>query len=314
MTLITKRLLIVDDEPNVTLTLSESLQAMGEEYQVEVANDGNAALDLVAKTPYDIIITDYKMPGMTGLELAKIVNKIHPDTQVILMTAYGSETLRSSAQQASLSGFIDKPFTIKQIREVILNALERTVPTAPDPFRSGEKHTPKEMRKELDNLQFNTGARSVLLISSSGYPVETSGQINGLDLDGVGALVAANFVAANELARMLGNNSVFKTSYHEGSDYNIYAHALDRDFLLTVVFGSETRPGTIWFYTKQAVSTLNAILALTPQESVMPATTTVELESALDDLFGADTTARASVLSYEEAIQKGILPAFPTEM
>jgi predicted regulator of Ras-like GTPase activity (Roadblock/LC7/MglB family) len=147
-----------------------------------------------------------------------------------------------------------------------------------------------------------------MLISTSGFPVETSGQTSGLDLTSVGALVAANFVAATELARLLGNNSIFKTSYHEGDDFNIYAYALDRDFLLTVVFGQETKPGTIWFYTKQSANTLNTILRNMPPLEPLPMSGLDSLDLALDDLFGEDSNARTAFLSYEDAIQQGILP------
>lgn len=303
-----KRLLLVDDEPNVTLTLSESLESLGSHYQVDVANNGDDALDMVKKADYDLIVTDYRMPGMTGLDLALEVNKISPATQIILMTAYGSESLRSSAESASLSGFIDKPFSIQQIREVILRAIEKTSPEAPDPFRNGQKQVPEGIRKELDKLQANTGARTVILISSSGYPIETSGQTFGLDLSGVGALVAANFVAATELARMLGNNSIFKTSYHEGDDYNIYAYGLDSEFLLAVVFGQETKPGAVWLYTKQTAVTLNSMLDSMPKSDVMPDVGSGSFDAALDDLFGSDIDARASVMSFDEAIRRGILP------
>ena len=201
----------------------------------------------------------------------------------------------------------------QKVREVILRALEKTAPDAPDPFRSGEKHVPDGMRQELDKLQFNTGARTVMLISSSGYPVETSGQINGLDLTSVGALVAANFMAANELARLLGNNSVFKTSYHEGDDYNIYAYGLDSEFLLTVVFGPETKPGTVWFYTKQTAIALNALVAAMPRHQLSQPASQDSLVAALDDLFGSNNGARAAFMSYEEALQKGLLPPLPLD-
>jgi CheY-like chemotaxis protein len=310
---IEKRLLIVDDEPNVTLTLSESLEALGAQYQVHVANSGSDALNLVRQTGYDIIVTDYRMPGMTGLELAQEVHKISPATQIILMTAYGSDSLRNSAESASLSGFIDKPFTIKQIRDVILRAIQKTSPDAPDPFRNGQKQAPQGVRKELDTLQANTGARTVILISSGGYPIETSGQTFGLDLSSVGALVAANFVAANELARLLGNNSIFKTSYHEGDDYNIYAYGLNSEFLLAVVFGQETKPGTVWFYTKQSAITLNQMLDALPNSDTLLDIHVDSFDAALDDLFGEDDDARASIMSFDEAVKRGILPRISTK-
>lgn len=118
-----KRLLIVDDEVNVALTLSEGLQALGDEYQVDVASNGQAALELISEGEYDLILTDYKMAGMSGLSLALAVNKVHPHTQIIMMTAYGSASLRNSARLIPVSGFIEKPCSLTEIRDMVLRVL-----------------------------------------------------------------------------------------------------------------------------------------------------------------------------------------------
>src|SRR6185295_15116162 len=77
----------------------------------------------------------------------------------------------------------------------------------------------------------------------------------------VAAFVAANFLAVTELASLLGDNeSIFKSSYYEGSKYNIYAYDINGEFLLAVVFGTQGKPGTTWFYTKQTGTTLAGLL------------------------------------------------------
>ena len=296
-----QRVLIVDDEPNVSMVLAESLSG---NYQVETANTPEDALSLLRQSFYQLMITDYKMPGMNGLDLAREARRISPDTQIVLMTAFGTEGLKDAAGKLNLEGYISKPFSIKQIRAIVEQAVSQA-PHSQPVARQGEADT--AAYKELQRLQADTGARCVILLSSSGYPIRTSGQTGGLDISSLSALVAANFLAAAELARLLGRGTVFKSSYHEGHDAandNIYAYAIDQDYLLAVVFGAESKPGAVWFYTKQTASTLGAQFARrAPQAQPLSAAAAAAGDSspalALD----------APLLSLEEAVASGLLPS-----
>jgi predicted regulator of Ras-like GTPase activity (Roadblock/LC7/MglB family) len=121
-----------------------------------------------------------------------------------------------------------------------------------------------------------------MLLSSGGYPIEIAGMTEGLNTSTVGALVAANFMAAVELSKMLGNTSIFKSSYHEGPDYNIYAYDVTGELLLAVIFGTEAKTGAVWHYTKQTASEL-AELDLNQAPSVLPGDE--DMLESLDDEF-----------------------------
>ncbi len=303
------KVLVVDDEPNVAKVLADGVQRLGKEYNIEIANDGHSALELLRETPYQLIITDYMMPGMNGIDLALAVRKISPPTQVVLMTAYGTDNLRDTVDEIELDGYIDKPFTMEQIRTIVERAVAFT--QGEDSYRSGQRSLEEPVREELKKLQVNTGARCVMLISSSGYPVETSGQTNGLDITSVGALVAANFAAAAELARLLGKGSVFKSSYHEGAegtDYNIYAYDTNQELLLVVVFGEESKPGAVWFYTKETAAALEPLIAA--EGSVTPfGSQALSAEDSADGSGGSrGGIGGKPLMSVQEAIDQGLLP------
>ncbi len=249
-----KRILIVDDEPNVTLILSRSLDKLDKEYEIETAQSGKEALSKIESKPYALVITDYRMPEMNGLDLAMAVRRIAPETQVILMTAHGTGALQNTAEGLNLDGYIDKPFKLSEIRRIVGAAVSST--EVADPYRSGERRVEDQVSEYLVALQEDTGARCVMLLSSGGYPIEIAGMTEGLDTSTIGALVAANFMAAVELSKMLGNTSIFKSSYHEGPDYNIYANDINGDLLLAVIFGPEAKTGAVWHFTKQAASQL----------------------------------------------------------
>ncbi|HOU14924.1 MAG TPA: response regulator [Anaerolineae bacterium] len=120
----TKRVLIVDDDPAVVLTLSASLERLGDAYAVDTCANGLDALQTIKLQSYDLLITDYSMPGMNGLDLAKAAQSITPTIHVILMTAYGTRELREEAAGVKSLTFVDKPFTVKQIRDIVTNAMQ----------------------------------------------------------------------------------------------------------------------------------------------------------------------------------------------
>lgn len=287
-----KRILIVDDEPNVTLMLAASLGTLGEEYVLEEAHTGEEALLKLKQDFYTLLLTDYNMPGMSGVDLAQKARAISPGTRVVMMTAYGTDRLRETVHHMELDGYIDKPATTAQIREIVMRAIGQTkqIQASEDLFHTGEQ--PIAALDIITALRANTGARCVLLLSSGGYPAHVVGHNINLDIASISALVAANFLAATELANLLGSNtSVFKSSYHEGNDYNIYAYKINAEFLLTVIFGTESKPGAVWFYTKKAAAELEPLVIHQPAIKFEVADTDVEstLNLEFDQLFNLQT-------------------------
>jgi CheY-like chemotaxis protein len=119
----TKRVLLVDDEPNVIQCVADSLEILGSEILVETAGGGDEALAKAQQTEYALLITDYWMPDMTGLELAYAVRQLSPEIRILFMTAFGKEGLREAATGLGIVGFLDKPFSMAQIRELVWYAV-----------------------------------------------------------------------------------------------------------------------------------------------------------------------------------------------
>ncbi len=118
-----KKVLIVDDEEDMVWTLKRNLKDETLAIDVVTASSGDEALAILRDTPVDLIVTDIKMPGMSGLDLLVEVKKSYPRTKMIVMTAYPSpEFKRDAAYRGSLH-FIEKPFDINDLREVVRQAL-----------------------------------------------------------------------------------------------------------------------------------------------------------------------------------------------
>ena len=120
-----RRILIVDDDPDLLRLLEDSIESYCAECEVVRASDGHAALQQLEGQPFDLILTDFQMPGMNGLELASTVHRTSPGTPVVLVTAHRSGVwLQEQAGSLGLVGYLQKPFTMAHIRELLNSSLD----------------------------------------------------------------------------------------------------------------------------------------------------------------------------------------------
>lgn len=117
------RVLIVDDETSVRTLLSEVLQGQG--YEVSVASSGEEAIDLARQKPFEIVITDMRMPGISGVEVIQHVKNINSECCVIVITAYASVESAVEAIRRGAYDYITKPFNIATMRIIVDRAAER---------------------------------------------------------------------------------------------------------------------------------------------------------------------------------------------
>ena len=116
-------LLVADDDPGLRESLERTLTREG--YRIVLASDGRAALERVQAGGIDLIVTDLKMPGLTGLELLRAAKAIAPDVDVILLTAFGTVEEAVKAMKDGAYDFLTKPFRREQLLKLIDKALER---------------------------------------------------------------------------------------------------------------------------------------------------------------------------------------------
>jgi len=254
-----KRVLIVDDDNEILLMLDFALKKLGPDYDIITAEGSVQALEVVQNgPPFDVVVTDYVMKEITGVDLARAVRRISPETPVILMTAYGTKRLRATTESLGFDGYLDKPFTVQKIRGIVEQMIHTPRPVPAEPVE--EIAPPEGVEEHLKALQANAHARCVLLLRSNGYPAQVVGESRGLNIPNISALVAANFMSAAELSTLLGNQQAFHSNFLEGENYNVYAYDVNDTFLLTVVFDADRKPGVVWFYTKQTAMVLSPLL------------------------------------------------------
>lgn len=119
-----KKLLIVDDEETLTYSLYQSFILSQNNYEVVTAASGDEAAQKLTTTKFDLVLTDIKMPGMDGLELLSLIKSKYSETKVIVMTAYGSLEKKDEALEKGASFYIEKPFEIKEIKQLVMEILQ----------------------------------------------------------------------------------------------------------------------------------------------------------------------------------------------
>lgn len=116
-----KKILIVDDAGPVVVLCVNVLQALG--YAVKGANRGEQALELLRKEPFDLMVLDYKMPGMSGFEVYEQARALHPGMAVVLVTGHGTPDIINEANRMGFASILLKPFTSDELRGTVEKAL-----------------------------------------------------------------------------------------------------------------------------------------------------------------------------------------------
>lgn len=118
------RVLVVDDEETIRELLSRTLAIA--EYEVDMVPDGQTALDRLRIYPYDLLITDLRMPGVDGLSVIREARRYKADIPIIIVTGYSTEASAIEAINLGVQGYLTKPFRVPRILAAAAKALGDT--------------------------------------------------------------------------------------------------------------------------------------------------------------------------------------------
>jgi DNA-binding NtrC family response regulator len=114
--------LVVDDEAGPRESLRMILNSR---YEVHTASDGQEALCLIKNKDFNVVTLDLNMPGLSGIEILKEIRKVKPDTEVVIITGYGTLTNAQEAMRFGAGDFISKPFDVEDITSTVANSSAR---------------------------------------------------------------------------------------------------------------------------------------------------------------------------------------------
>jgi len=191
MTMPQERILVVDDEKSMRDFLEILLTKNG--YSVKVASSGTDAIRLIEGSDYDLVISDIRMPEMSGLELLRRIKSVQPETIVIMITAYASTQQAVEAMKEGAYDYLTKPFKVDEIKIILKNALDK---------RRLERENLQLKRELKDKYQFGN------IIGSSPEMVKIYRLIERVALTRTNILISGESGTGKELvARAIHFNS-----------------------------------------------------------------------------------------------------------
>jgi DNA-binding NtrC family response regulator len=154
-----KRILIVDDEAGMRLALCEVLKRCG--YQVSAVQDGVEALKQLEANSFDLVISDVKMPRLDGMSLLKRIRERIPEQLVIMITAFGTVDKAVEAMKLGASDFIQKPFSLEDIENMVRRLFEREKSAGKAPVNGGPRPTTEIITRNPHMLKLIDLARTI---------------------------------------------------------------------------------------------------------------------------------------------------------
>ena len=129
------KIIIIDDEEGVRESFKMILKI--KDYEVDVFPDGESAIAALKKGVYDLAFVDYKLPGMDGIDVLKKIKEADSDIEVVIVTAYASESSHANAITLGALEYLRKPFLMEEIYELVERGLRKKRSKGVKPVEGG---------------------------------------------------------------------------------------------------------------------------------------------------------------------------------
>ena len=111
------RVMIIEDDEEMRSLMKDFFEEEG--FETDSASNGVDGLRILSKDHFDLVITDIRMPGLTGLDILPRIRRLKPETPIIVMTAYGSDDVRRRAFERGATDYLEKPIRLSKLRTLI---------------------------------------------------------------------------------------------------------------------------------------------------------------------------------------------------
>ncbi len=204
-----KRILIVDDQRDVSRLLRSALETIEQGLDVSEAPSGEEALLEASRVSVDLLVVDYRLPGMSGLELMEKMRSRYPEMKIIIISGVSEPKTRAEIEKAGADAFFTKPVPMGDFLDAVERALDlvRTILQAP---AEQEKEERKGLADLLVGLRKSFAAEAVFLLDSLGHVQAEAGELPDVShrVSLISSLMGMHN-AAQKVASLLG-----KGKYH----------------------------------------------------------------------------------------------------
>lgn len=322
-----KQILVVDDHFEMLEFLRSMLELSNQDCEVLAVPSAEEGLLELRRAQFDLLITDVRLPGMSGFDLVRRVKALGREMPVIMITAYSSNQGRKEATDLGVYRYFQKPLDTDSVLTAVHTALHGESVTLPPAKPITTTSAPAtavsdDLQRRLDALRVDTGAMHLTLASAMGDILFSAGDGRQFDLPKLMSIVADNLSNSFLLADELGATEPFTLQYHVGDDFEFYCANVGRHHFLTLFFDMAARRGrigTIWVFTQRAIKELLLLLNALPQKPASPAQSVIQevdapVETAVPTPRAPQPKQTASLVEEETPPPADYLDIAPDEL
>jgi CheY-like chemotaxis protein len=215
------RILLVDDQRDILKLLRSTLNTLAHKLEIFEAPSGEEALLEASRNKVDLLVTDYRLPGMTGVELMHKVRAKYPDVRVVLITGMTDRKARDEILNAGAVAVFDKPISLTDFLDAVERALglNRTILPEEEDAQPGQHQTLSNL---LANFRQDTHAQAIYLLSDRGRVLACAGSLKDSSMEAsLFSALMAIYSAGLKVSRYMRQDEL--DSYHifAGGDHDL---------------------------------------------------------------------------------------------
>jgi CheY-like chemotaxis protein len=253
------RILLVDDQRQVSRVLRSSLELSGREYLITEVASAEEALAELDRVPIDLLVTDLRLPAMSGLQLVERAKTIHPNLHTILITGNATEEVRQRAETLGVVAFLPKPIGTNLFLEIVETALE----VAEDRQEEDQREFESRLRERLSDLRREVGAEAVYLVDARAEIIVRAGNVDGLEIESCLGPVMSAHRASLTVSQAMGNPAPSNFHHLDGRSHDLFMlNVGDHYGLLIALRGGQEvgRIGAVRHYGGRTADVLEVLL------------------------------------------------------
>lgn len=239
--------------------LRSSLKLTGQPYTIVDVPSAEEALLELSRGGADVLVTDLRLPGMSGIELLEKARQAIPQIRAVVVTGHPTEEARSRANELGVVAFLNKPIRTSHFLEAVNRALQLKDSDSQGPLEDERAFLAEWMMA----MQRELGAESTLLLDSQGEIVVQAGELDAIDLKSTLPSLVTVSAAGLEVSRFLGDNAPASLMYFDGERHDLYLATAGAEHSLAVVFparqGAEQIGAVLQYSRRAANDLLNAL-------------------------------------------------------
>ena len=252
------RILVVDDEPHTRTFICDGLSALGIADDALGVSTADEAIAEISRHIPDLVITDVRMPGLNGLDLARYLRQTYPETKVIVVTGYSTRDIERTALALSVTALLKKPFGLDTLGEIVRKTLNSNGQTA----KSISEIAPlsvEPLERQVSILKRDTGALWVGLYTAAGQLLAHSGFDDNLDRTVDQILLPTWPGQIAQFAERGGPCFLFI----DRQPHDIYLSSVGADHCVALIYDRRwqtSRMGTVWLTARQSAQEMARVL------------------------------------------------------